>query len=216
MKMKKFLQSIKFDKRFKIRISNKTNVIGYLKPIGFEYIRDSDVFKDLYKWRKKNINFFFKQERINLNSVKKFLIKNYIYSESNILFFILDDEKKRIGHIGISNIRKNNADLDNLIRGEPGGGKEIIYNAEKTLLSWIFSNFNVKKISGRIRSDNYIALNIHQNFGFKITKSRYLKIVKNNNLIKHIFTNQKGSNLDYKMCYIRLYKDDFKKNCYFN
>ena len=209
MKILNKLKSIK--NKTKIKIKSKNKIIGFLEPIGYQYLNDKNVVEDLYNWRKKNLYFFFKQEKISKKTVRNYLIKNYIHAEKNILFFILTKEMKRIGHIGISGLNKKKLNLDNLIRGENGGGKSLIINAEKAILSWIFDELKVQKIHGKIRSDNYLAMNIHERFGFQRTKVRYLKLIKKKNLKEHIYTLKKDSILNYQLCHIRLLKNDYKR-----
>lgn len=209
MKILYHLKSLK--NNTKTKIIYKKKIIGFLEPIGQRYLNDENVINDLYNWRKRNIGFFFKQEKITKKTIRDYLNGHYIFAKKNILFFILTKEKKRIGHIGISGFNKKKLNLDNLIRGEKGGGKNLITSAEKTILNWIFNDLKVNEINGKIRSDNYLAMKIHEKFGFQITKVRYLKLIKYKNFKEHIYTPKKESILNYHLCYIRLLKNVYRK-----
>ena len=152
---------------------------------------------------KKIFLFFFNQEKVKKSSVKKYLIDEYVNNHSKILFIIYDLKNNWIGHIGLSQINKKSATLDNLIRGEKGGGKNIIFLSEKTLINWALNKLNTQSIIGKLRSDNYIMYHIHSKIGFRISKKRHLfKTIKNNKII-HELSNIDQTNVDYQVVYIK-------------
>ena len=52
------IEKIKVGK-YNIQIFDDKKFIGYLKPINITDIDNEKLIKSIYKWRKKNISFFF-------------------------------------------------------------------------------------------------------------------------------------------------------------
>ena len=44
-----------------------------------------------------------------------------------------------------------------------------MYNAERTLIRWLFNFCGVKNIYGSVLSNNSVTLNLHQSVGFRLT-----------------------------------------------
>jgi len=209
------LQSFKkdnFKSSLKIRIKIKKNnkIIGYLVPIGSWILEKRNIYKKIFMWRKKNINFFFDKNKITLNSTLSYLANCSINDSSRILFLIYTNKNNVIGNVGISNYKNGRCELDNLARGVPGGDKELIFNSEKTILRWSFNFLRCKSIMGQVRSDNYIMLNMHKKIGFKIIKTNFLKFFKiNKNRFIYKFVSKNKSNVSYQHLTIKLNKKNF-------
>ena len=201
-----------FKSSLKIRVKIKKNnkIIGYLVPIGSWVLKKRDFYKKIFMWRKKNINFFFDKNKISLKSTLSYLTNCSINDSSRILFLIYTNNNNLIGNIGISNYKNGVCELDNLIRGVPGGDKELIFYSEKTILQWSFKFLRCKFIMGQVRSDNYIMLDMHKRIGFKIIKTNFLRFFKvNKNRIIYKFVSKNKSNILYQHLTIKLNKKNF-------
>lgn len=203
MNIHKVIESVKQDKN-KIYIRKKNDLLGYLIPVSYEDYHNYYLIKKLFDWRKKNINFFFKRENVNIKNIKNNLLKEYIRNNKKIFFLIYDEKNNLIGHIGLTRISKLSATLDNLIRGEKGGGKDFIINVEKKLINWCFYKLNLNSIYGTLLSNNYIMMEIHKKIGFKITKQRHLFEKKFGKNIILLNSNKKVSNTNIKKTYIKI------------
>lgn len=201
-----------FKSSLKIRIKIKKNnrIIGYLVPIGSWILEKRNYYKKIFIWRKKNINFFFDKNKITLNSTLSYLANCSISDSSRILFLIYTNKNNLIGNVGISNYKNGRCELDNLVRGVPGGDKELIFNSEKTILRWSFNFLRCKSIMGQVRSDNYIMLDMHKKIGFKIIKTSFLKYFKTNkNRFIYKFVPKNKSSILYQHLTIKLNKKNF-------
>ena len=64
-----------------------------------------------------------------------------------------------------------------MIRGVSGGHSDLMYFSEKALLNWAFNTLRVETINGQIMSKNFMALSLHERFGFSLKERFFLKKV---------------------------------------
>ena len=84
-----------------------------------------------------------------------------------------------------------------MIKGEKTEDKFLTQAAEETIIIWAFNKLKCSKIRGVLWDFNYIMLNIHKSFGFKVYKNVLYK-----NESKKIFISLLKRN----------FKPKFKKN----
>lgn len=160
--------------------------IGKLKPIDIELVQDQMVIESLTKWRQKFMRFFMTQFEATPERTGKWLKNNVLTDDSRLLFLIYDENNKLIGNFGICNIQEQNVELDNLIRGEKGGHKHLIFFSELTLISWLYS-LDVVNIYLRVFSNNFKTISLHSSVGFKPKEILALqKDINNSNEITYI------------------------------
>ena len=150
--------------------------IAKLIPIGNWALNDSHLLQSFASWRKIFMRFFLTQFETSAQSTAAYL-ENLSIKQSNRIFFGIYLDNDLIGHIGLSNIVIDEAEIDNLIRGKSGGHTDLMYFVEKTLLEWAFINLKVDKIVGRMLSKNFMAMSLHQRFGFSLKERLPLKKV---------------------------------------
>lgn len=132
---------------------------------------------------KKIYEIFFSQFDSSNFSTKLYL-KNLSIKKKDRIFFAIYSKKKLIGHIGLKNISRSKAELDNIIRGESGGHHDLIYFSQKQLLQWAFKYLKVKSVVAEVMSNNFIVNSFHKRFGFKRKKRYFLKKIKDKKLIQ--------------------------------
>ena len=150
--------------------------IGKLIPIGNWALDDAHLLQSFSSWRKTFMRFFLTQFEASEQSTAVYL-KNQSIKQHNRIFFGIYLDNNLIGHIGLSDIVTDQAEIDNLIRGKSGGHTDLIYFAEKTLLEWAFQNLKIDKIVGRILSKNFMAMSVHERCGFSLKERFPLKKV---------------------------------------
>ena len=157
-------------------LDEANNKIAKLVPIGNWALQDDELLNSFANWRKTFMRFFLKQFTASKESTQGYL-KNLSIGQSNRIFFAIYVNEILFGHIGLSNITESKAELDNIIRGVSGGHKDLIYFSEKTLLNWAFATLKVNTIDAQVMSKNFMALSLHERFGFKLKERNFLKKV---------------------------------------
>ena len=191
---------------------SKKNEIGKLIPIGNWILTHKEKIEDLSKWRQKNMKFFFSQFN---SSYKRTLwyIKNFSIEQNNRIFFLIyANNDKLIGHIGLAEIEKNFATMDNMVRGEEGGDPQLMYYSMIAIIHWSFKILNIENLYGRIISYNWLTIFLYEEISFKIIERIPLKKFEENGEINHKVIDSSESNVRYFCTKVLLKKKDFYKN----
>jgi len=145
--------------------------VATLKPVKTDDVRvGSEIIDFMTKWREFYKDRFFTQFKITNERTLDWL-QNKIMKDDNRIFFIIRDNNDRIiAHIGVIFNNKLICELDNLVKDINCKIPGVITFAEKRLIEWLFKVINIKKIIGRLFSDNIRARALHKKCGFKETK----------------------------------------------
>ncbi len=184
------------------------NEIARLVPIGKWALFDEDLLCSFSKWRQKFMSFFLTQFNASKESTKGYL-KNLSIKRNDRIFFAIYANDLLVGHIGLSNINENNAELDNAIRGIAGGHKDLMYFSEKALLTWAFSRLAVDSVDAQVLSKNFLALSLHKKFGFKLRERLSLKKIVNENSFSYDPCEQDVATEKFFLDILEVYKIDF-------
>jgi|TARA_B110000858_G_scaffold176958_1_gene211508 hypothetical protein len=191
---------------------SKKNEIGKLIPIGNWILTHTKKIENLSVWRQKNMKFFFSQFN---SSCKRTLwyIKNLSIEKNNRIFFLIyTNNHKLIGHIGLAEIEKNFATMDNMVRGEEGGDPKLMYYSMIAIINWSFKILNIENLYGRIISYNWLTIFLYEEISFKIIERIPLKKIEENGEINHKDVDSSESNVRYFCTKVLLKKKDFYKN----
>jgi perosamine synthetase len=166
--------------------SEINNKIGILIPIGAWALENKYLLNEFANWRKVFMRLFLVQFTASVESTKSYLTNLSIAQKDRIFFAIYDADNQLVGHIGLSHITSEKAELDNIIRGRSARHTDIMYFAEKTLLSWAFEELLVKRVEAQVISKNFMVMCLHERFGFMIKKSMPLKKEYSGNTLRYI------------------------------
>jgi RimJ/RimL family protein N-acetyltransferase len=147
-------------------LDNRNQYIGKLKPIDIELAQDKNVIEALTKWRQKYMRFFMTQFIATPERTEKWLKEVVLKDNTRLLFLIYDENNKLIGNLGVCNINKQNAELDNVVRGEKEGHKRLIFFSVLTLINWLYIS-DVINIFLRVFNNNLKAVSLYSSIGFK-------------------------------------------------
>lgn len=157
-------------------VDEANNKIASLVPIGNWALKDNELLSFFTTWRQTFMRFFLSQFTASQKSTQGYL-KKLAIGQRNRIFFAIYVDKALFGHIGLSNLTESKAELDNIILGVSGGHKDLMYFSEKSLLNWAFTIIKVETVEAQVMSRNFMALLLHERFGFKLRKRFFLRKV---------------------------------------
>ena len=204
-----------YDDAFKksVVIFDNNNIeIGKLVPIGEWVLKNNYVVNEIFRWRKRAMRFFLTKFEPSIDLTLNYLKNVSIKEQGRLFFLIYDTEENLIGHIGIADVTDHNGELDNMMRGNHGGHKDLIYYAERSILRWCFSYLNLNETYLRVLSFNKVTINIHLKCGFTFLNKIYLYKKKEKNLLTHLEVSEKNSNVEYFINKMILSKKSFFVN----
>lgn len=189
-------------------VDDADNIIAKLVPIGNWALDDSELLGSFTAWRRIFMRFFLTQFTASKENMSDYLKKLSI-GQRNRIFFAIYVNDILFGHIGLSNITDSRAELDNIIRGVSGGHADLMYFAEKKLLDWAFTELKVETIYAKVMSKNFMALSLHERFGFKLRERHYLKKIKNESSICYEVCDKEMATEKFFLDIIEVSKDEF-------
>ena len=192
-------------------MDDENNKIAKLVPIGNWALKDSELLSGFAAWRQTFMRFFLTQFTASKESTSGYLQKLSI-GQSNRIFFAIYVNDISVGHIGLSKITNSNAELDNIIRGVSGGHTDLMYFSEKKLLDWAFTKLTLKTIDAQVMSKNFMALSLHERFGFKLKERHNLKKVTNESSICYEVCDKEAATEKFFLDIIEVSKEDFVNN----
>jgi RimJ/RimL family protein N-acetyltransferase len=140
--------------------------MGALVPITRAVAQEPGVTALLVRWREAHKRFFFTQFTTNEERTALWLERGILGDAGRVLFFMCDESGTRLGHYGLTGVREGHAELDNLIRGERGGDRRLVYYAEVALLAFAFERLGAEVVMLRAFANNVLATAIHDEIGF--------------------------------------------------
>lgn len=140
-------------------------VIGKLEPLTLGHVDSDELVDSMTRWRNRASRFFMTQFEATPERTRAWLSDTILIDQSRLLCLIHSSQKV-IGHYGFKNLTADSAELDNLVRGEPGGHPKLIYHAEIGLIRWLFSSFAISRIYAHVLADNNAVLDLHRSIGF--------------------------------------------------
>lgn len=119
------------------------------------------------------MNNFFSSFEVSTNSMSNYLQTKSV-GQSNRILFLIRQNNRFVGHLGLSNIDLDSAEIDNVMKSQ---NKEFTISSEEMyatlefLLGWAADTLGVKKFTLQVKSTNQPAINLYKRAGFTIQKS---------------------------------------------
>lgn len=167
-KIKQYKQESKNDVLHLVPLYQGDILIGYLRPITFDYPYTlPSVISLLSKWRRENPEAATGCFEVTDERTEKWLNNLVLKNENRILFLIQDINNQFIGHLGLADINyeKFTADIDAVLKGEscPSG---IMSTALDRIIKWAMAELDIQQIYLDVFNDNEHAINFYTNNHF--------------------------------------------------
>ena len=150
--------------------------IGRLVPVGPWILESGDLIRQMAEWRARAMRMFLSQFESTPARTKDYL-RRLSLAEWDRILFMIEVDTTFVGHIGLAHVANGTGELDNLMRGLPGGATNLLEICERTLLTWAFSHLNLDDVYLRVLSFNFPAKEIHEAIGFRVTERHPLRRV---------------------------------------
>ena len=139
---------------------------GYLTPLTVAQAGDDELVSQLTRWRNRARGSFLTQFEPTPERTRRWLLETVLPDPARMLFLI-HSSSRLVGQVGFKGLREATAELDNLIRGEIGGGPRLMLDAEVTLIRWMFETFGLESVEAVVLSGNVRPLALHDRIGFE-------------------------------------------------
>jgi len=141
-------------------------VIGVMSAISQATVADNHLVEAFTRWRAHYRHFFLTQFTPTPDRTRNWL--RTILDDDRRMLFTIYVEQRPVGHYGFKTLTTEDAELDNLLRGERGGPPALMGRTVFTLSRWLFDTIGIRTVVGHILADNHLALKLHTTLGFTL------------------------------------------------
>jgi len=187
-------------------IISSNSQIGKLIPVGPWILNNPEKIDQICSWRTKNMGMFLTQIENNHQLTRKYLENYPIKSTDRILFLIIDEDDKFVGHMGLADITETGCELDNVMKGKFCTPENIMQYAQEALINWAFSHTEISNCRVGVLSENKRAIALYEKGGFSEKTEHYLHKETTDGCIKHRVTDYPDRNVDYTYTILNLRK----------
>ena len=141
---------------------------GFLVPVCRAHESDSELIQKLTAWRNTNVHVYPTQFVATIESTKAWLATRLLDVADRILFLVVDNIGKSVGHIGLSGCHNDDFlfEIDNVVRGDPAADKGLFSRSINTLIHWARTTLPVEGFFLRVMDDNPHAIDFYKRNGF--------------------------------------------------
>lgn len=193
-------------------VEENGNFLGTLQCIDVYSLQSPEVIGLLTKWRNQYMQYFLTQFTATTERTSQWLESVVLPAEDRILFLVRDEKGQAIGNFGLCNVGKEYAELDNILRGEKGGDRNLFYYAAIALLSWIFKVLDISIANLHVFSDNSKAISLYERLGFKTVSLQNLSRVESENEVSYTPNTELDDAVSFKYQEMSLEKSLFLTN----
>jgi RimJ/RimL family protein N-acetyltransferase len=149
-----------------VRVSKDgAGLIGSMTPIDRALACDEQVVDALTRWRRRFGRFFLTQFEPTNERTRSWLERVVLPDDSRILFLIKDDAGELVGHLGVCNVTRESAELDNYMRGRRGGDPKLMLFAGLSLIGWVYGVLGIERMTARVLANNHRTLALYDETG---------------------------------------------------
>ena len=197
-------------------IDKLDRVLGFIEAIDKKHLND-EFIKKMHKWRQENRQWYMTEFKPDVEKTRSWIIKELIENDKRLFFLVKDIKHDLVGHYGVRDIFRGEAQLDNPLNGEQTGEKGLFTCVGITLMDIVFKEKNVDCFYVQAFSNNEKSIILHERMGMTYAASFFLKrVIVDENTVEHVIVNSViESNVDYRYNKYMITKEEFyRKNAY--
>lgn len=147
---------------------------GVMVPVGPWILEEKNLLRKMALWRAASMGMFFVRFKASMSSTRQYLA-TYPLGMPDRILFVLESNGVFVGHMGLSNVSKGSAEIDNVIKGESVDSPAFIARALRSMINWAASFLEIKHFQLRVLSTNSRAIKLYTSLGFRLVTSDFLK-----------------------------------------
>jgi RimJ/RimL family protein N-acetyltransferase len=155
-----------------IKVGQNTSLV----PVGPWILSEVGILQSLTDWRFMYREFFFRQFESSVESTRSYL-SQYSLAEKNRVLFLVIQQSRVLGHLGLSNINETYAEIDNVMKSpdwQSLAGVPSMRDCLQSLIEWARETLGVRNFGLRVLSSNTKAIKLYLDLGFVISRSQNL------------------------------------------
>jgi hypothetical protein len=146
--------------------NSEGELLGHAIAIDRWNYSDPELVKKLTEWRNRFNHAFATQFTPTETRTLDWLSKSTLSDWSRLLFKLTLINDQLVGHLGFRNVNDQSFEMDNLVKGERGGGPNFAHYAVLALLNWGFRNLKGYRAFSNVLQDNHKVILLDYGIGF--------------------------------------------------
>lgn len=135
---------------------------GHLLPVTFLDLGDKRAIQLLMNWRNEHSYAYPLRTPVTFESTKNWLQGSVLNNDKRILFWVLDTNGNKIGHVGLAWNENGNIELDNILRGELSSLKGLMSKSIRSLEFFLETEFQIMDVYLKVLKSNQHATNFYR------------------------------------------------------
>lgn len=140
--------------------------VGTLRPITAEMAVQHDLIKSLCRWRDGAMQSFLTVFIPSVEKTQAYLTRFSLPDPARILFLIENAAGEPVGNIGLCNVTTQDAELDNVVRGQKVDVPGFMRLVQLALVRWAMETLGVERVYLNVLGNNERAIASYKAVGF--------------------------------------------------
>jgi RimJ/RimL family protein N-acetyltransferase len=154
-----------------------------LVPIGAWILNHDQFIADMAYWRFTSRDSFFARFPLSPESFKTYLVDHSLSSQCNLTFAIMRNSAELVGHIGLSEVKFNQASIDAVMISPEARSGGLARLSLESLIDWSELTLSVTHFELEVLSSNAGAIKLYSRCGFEVSEVYPLKEVSDGDML---------------------------------
>ena len=168
-------------RKIAIKVTDSVSLV----PVGSWILQEPELIEQMASWRQENMAMFCAKFKSTPAKTRDYLTNASIAQQNRILFLIFENHRM-VGHLGLSNISGSTAELDNVMRGVRAETSSLMFLCISRLCDWASGELSLKQLTLRVVDVNSKALDLYARCGFETQSSSALKATQQADVTQYI------------------------------
>jgi RimJ/RimL family protein N-acetyltransferase len=140
--------------------------IGELRALTARDAEDGATVEALTRWREQRGEWFLTRFRPTVERTRNWIANVVTTDPTRMLFLLTDDAGVAVGTIGLLHLDEDPIEVDNILRGERRGHRDLIFHALVAAIRHTFGGSPAKAVNLFVLSNNEKACALYRRLGF--------------------------------------------------
>jgi RimJ/RimL family protein N-acetyltransferase len=150
--------------------------IGELRELTARDAEDSTTIEALTRWREQRGEWFLTRFRPNPERTRNWIANVVAADPTRRLFLLTDDAGAPVGTIGLLHLGGDPIEIDNILRGERRGHRDLMFHALVTAIRHALAQSSAQAVNLFVLSNNERACALYRRLGF--VDARHFALVR--------------------------------------
>jgi RimJ/RimL family protein N-acetyltransferase len=140
--------------------------IGALRALTARDAEDGATIKSLTRWREQRGEWFLTRFRPTVERTRNWIANVVAADPTRMLFLLSDDAGAPVGTIGLLHLDGDPIEIDNILRGERRGHRDLMFHALVAAIRHAFAHTPAQAMNLFVLSNNDRAWSLYRRLGF--------------------------------------------------